>query len=261
MSNPVALKPGAIRALLIDDEPPARTVLRTLLGAHDSVEAVGEAGTLTAARELLKRPDYSLVFLDIQLRGGTGFDLVPHVRNGAAIVFVTAHDEHALRAFEVNALDYLLKPIKPERLAATLSRIGGAPAGESAALPARQLRADDTLYVRTDDGARFLPLPAIGAIQSCENYSELHLVSGERLLVRHTLKAWEDTLPRPPFARVHRQTIVNLAQLTRVEDDGGDAPLLHVHGLRAPVRASRREWSELRGLLPRENVSAVRARP
>ena len=246
------------RALIIDDEPPARTVLRLLLSAHPGVEIAGEAGTLRAARELLARPDYDIVFLDIQLRGGTGFDLVSEVRAGAAIVFVTAHDEHALRAFEVNALDYLLKPIKPERLAVSLHRVAAAPVAAPAALPPARLRADDTLYVRTDDGARFLPLAAIGAIHSCENYCELHLADGGKLLVRHTLKAWEDTLPAPPFARAHRQAIVNLTHLVRIEDDGADAPLLHLRGGRAPVRASRREWAELRLLLPRETGGAFR---
>ncbi|MSU23551.1 MAG: response regulator transcription factor [Opitutus sp.] len=245
------------RVLLIDDEPPARTVLRTLLAAHPGVTIAGEAGTLRVARDLLAQPDYDLVFLDIQLRGGTGFDLVPLVRPGAAIVFVTAHDEHALRAFEVNALDYLLKPIKPERLAACLGRVAAAPA-DPAALAAGRLRADDTLYVRTDDGARFLPLAAISAIQSCENYCELHFAAGGKLLVRHTLKSWEGTLPVPPFARAHRQTIVNLNQLQRIEEDGADAPLLHLAGLRAPVRASRREWTELRALLPRQSGDAFR---
>ena len=254
------------KALLIDDEPPARNVLRTLLAAHPAVEIVGEAGTLRAARELLARDDYTLVFLDIQLRGGTGFDLVSSVRPGAVVIFVTAHDEHALRAFEVNALDYLLKPIKPERLAASLARCATAasssrPPTDSGVLgtayPTR-LRSDDTVYVRTDHGARFLPLAEISAIQSCENYSELDLVSGEKLLVRHTLKSWEDSLPTPPFVRAHRQALVNLTCLVRIEEDDGDGALLHLTGLRAPLRASRREWAELRTVLPHENGRALR---
>ena len=245
-------------ALIIDDEPPARNVLRTLLAAHPGVTVVGEAGTVRAARELLARPDYALVFLDIQLRGGSGFDLVPLVRAGAAVIFVTAHDEHALRAFDINALDYLLKPVKPERLAASLVRLSAARATEAGGLPANRLQSDDTIYVRTDDGARFLPLAAICALLSCENYCELHLVSGEKLLVRHTLKAWEDALPAPPFARAHRQAIVNFNHLLRIEEDGADAPLLHLTGLRTPLRASRREWSALRVLLPRDRIGVFR---
>ena len=246
-------------ALLIDDEPPARAVMRALLASHPGVSIVGEAGTMRAARELLAKPGYSLVFLDIQLRGGSGFELVPLVRPGAAVVFVTAHDDHALRAFEVNALDYLLKPVKPERLAACLARVGMVRPVEAGALPSKRMLADDTIYVRTDDGARFLPLATISALLSCENYCEVHLAGGEKLMVRQTLKAWEDALPAPPFARAHRQAIVNFHQLLRIEDDGADAPLLHLAGLRAPLRASRREWAALRGLLPRDRMGAFRA--
>jgi two-component system LytT family response regulator len=245
-------------ALLIDDEPPARAVLRALLAKYPAVTIAGEAGTMRAARELLAKPGYSLVFLDIQLRGGSGFDLVPHVRPGAAVIFVTAHNEHALRAFEVKALDYLLKPVKPERLAASLARLGATRPTETGSLPAKRLLIDDTIYVRTEDGARFLPLAAISALLSNENYCELHLVSGDELLVRHTLKAWEDALPAPPFARAHRQAIVNFNHLMRIEEDGADAPLLHLTGLRAPLRASRREWAALRALLPRERIGAFR---
>jgi two-component system LytT family response regulator len=245
-------------ALTIDDEPPPRAVLRTLLAAHPSEQILGEAGTITKARELLARSDYTLVFLDIQLRGGSGFDLVPLVRHGARIVFVTAHDEHALRAFDANALDYLLKPVKPERLAATLTRLDGLRPAESGALPARGLKLADSVYVRTDDGARFFPLTAIALLRSCENDCEIHLASGETLLVRHTPKAWENVLPLPPFARAHRQALINLGHLMRVEEDGGDAPLLHLTGLREPLRASRREWPNLRTRLPRENGETVR---
>jgi two-component system LytT family response regulator len=248
-----------LNALIIDDETPARTVLRTLLASHPQVTITGEAETMRTARELLVQADYTVVFLDIQLRGGSGFDLVPFVRAGASIIFVTAHNEYALRAFDANALDYLLKPVKPERLAASLRRLTVKPNPDATDLPPNRLKLADTVYVRTDDGARFLPLPTIAAVMSCENYCELHLASGEKLLVRQTLKAWEDTLPAPPFVRAHRQAIINLNGLTRIEEDGGDAPLLHLGGLRAPLRASRREWVALREFLPRERVGVFRA--
>jgi len=244
-----------LRALLIDDEGIARDALRVLLGAHPDMKIAGTAATVGQARILLARDDYDLVFLDIQLRGGSGFDLAPHVRPAAHIIFVTAHDEHALRAFEVNALDYLLKPVRPERLAASLRRVIAA---SSEARPAARLRGDDTVFLKLDSGARFVPLADIGAILSCENYTEVLLGNGEKLLVRRSLKSWEDVLPAPPFARAHRQGLVNLGRLTRIEDDGGDAPLLHLRGLRVLVRASRREWVELREKFPRESGVAFR---
>src|SRR3954470_21637720 len=112
-----------LRALLIDDEPAARDDLRQMLAAHAEVSVAGEAGLMPAARTPLARQDYDLVFLDVQLRGGTGFDLAPHVREGAAIVFVTGFERFAVRAFEVNALDYIVKPVTAERLGTTLRRL------------------------------------------------------------------------------------------------------------------------------------------
>jgi len=233
------------RVLLIDDEPPARAFLREALAEHPQVEIVGEAGTLRAARDLLARPDYTLVFLDIQLRGGTGFDLVPAVRRGASVVFVTAHDEHALRAFEVNALDYLLKPIKPERLAQTLARAAGRERGGSTPVPAPgRLRADDTVYVRTDTGARFLPLAT-----TCDNYTEVTLADGARHFVRRTLASWVETLPPASFVRVHRHAIVHLAHLRRIDRVTDETTHLTVTGVKDPVRASFRYMPEVRARL------------
>ncbi|MBI5767298.1 MAG: response regulator [Verrucomicrobia bacterium] len=250
-----------IRALLIDDEAIARDALAALLRAHPEIVVVGAAATVGQAQEALTRTDYDVVFLDIQLRGGSGFDLVPRVRAGAEIVFVTAHDEYALRAFEVNALDYLLKPVHPERLARSVRRLGRR--SEGAAPPAEgagwsRLREDDTVFLKLDAGARFTRVADLVAVLSCENYTEVLLAGGEKLLVRRTLKAWEEALPRPPFARAHRQALVNLARLIRVEDDGGDGPLLHLAGLAAPLRASRREWPALRSMLPRQSGEAFR---
>jgi len=254
------VNPPTRRALLIDDEPPARAVLRDLLSAHPGVLVVGEAGRFADAQARLAHDDYDLVFLDIQLRGGTGFDLVPRVRAGARIVFVTAHDAHALRAFAVNALDYLVKPVEPARLADTVARAFGTPVPviDDARWRSQGWRANDTVFVRLDGGTRAVPLRDLVALGSNENYTELELASGERLLVRHTLKAWEDALPSPPFVRVHRQALVNLARLERVEHDDGGAPRLHLASGRAPVRIARREWPAVRALLPRAGVVAGR---
>jgi len=236
------------KALLIDDEPPACDILRTLLAEHPQVSVIGEAGTLGQARARLATPDYDLVFLDIQLRGGTGFDLVPHVRPEARIIFVTAYDQHAVRAFEVNALDYLLKPVAPERLARALARI------QHPADDARPdgLGPDDRVHLKLGAGnARFVRLSDIRLISSEENYTEVTVDGGEHFLVRKTMKAWEDLLPAGDFGRVHRQTIVNLAH-ARDLSRATDATLhLRLDGLPAPVAVSYRYASALRERLAR----------
>ncbi len=240
------------RVLLIDDEPPARATLRQLLSAHPEVVIVGEAGLIPQATTLLERSDYDLVFLDVQLRGGTGFDLAPLVREGARIIFVTGFDQHALRAFEINALDYILKPLQPERLAAALRRVTGAkpPAAETLtpALPA--LAPGDTAYVKTGPGTmRFVSLPAIVTIFSADNYSEVHVANGERILTRQTLAAWEALLPVSHFMRVHRSLIVNIARIDGIAHEGRDRTLLRLVDRREPVAARREEWPRLRARL------------
>ncbi|MEY2878525.1 MAG: two-component system, regulatory protein [Verrucomicrobiota bacterium] len=177
------------RILLIDDEPPARNFLRQALAEHPAVTIVGEAGTVTEARAQLARADYDLVLLDIQLRGGTGFDLVPSVRAGARIIFVTAYDQHALRAFAANALDYLLKPVDPARLAEALQRADAT--GEIASrAPWPALAPSDLVQVKIGAGTtRFIPLATIALITTADNYTELTLADGARHFVRRSLRS------------------------------------------------------------------------
>lgn len=229
-----------LRTLIIDDEPGARAEIRWLLSAHSGYVVVAEAATFTRGRTQLGKNDYDLVFLDVQLVGGNGFDLVPHVRQGAKVIFGTAFNEHALRAFEVNALDYLLKPVSTERFAASLARLGESPA-LTRTVPSRRpvLRADDTVLVHTESGDRFLALADISAIFSNENYSDLQLCSGERVLTRRTMKAWEEILPPAQFMRVHRQAVVNLACIEDHRRDSRETAELRVSGTLEPVPVSR----------------------
>lgn len=237
-----------MRALIIDDEPPARAALRGLLTAHPDVVLAGEADTVAAARTRLAEPDYDLVFLDIQLRGGTGFDLVPFVRPDARIIFVTAYDEHAVRAFEVNALDYLIKPARPQRLAEALRRLAlPAPEAPPTVPAAAALFPDDLVHVKIGNGTtRFVALADIAMIESNENYSEAHLADGTRLFVRRTMKSWEDTLPATHFVRVHRTAIINLSRYRGANRESYETTLLRIDGLAEPVRASFRHLPELR---------------
>ncbi len=234
-----------LRALLIDDEPPARADLRERLAAHANVVLMGEAGTLARARTLLARDDYDLVFLDIQLRGGSGFDLLPQVRAAARVIFVTAFDQHALRAFQVNALDYLLKPVAPARLAASLRRLDQFRAS-TAPFAGTALTPDDQILLKTDPAPRFVRVADICAIRADENYTEISLVGGARHLVRRTLASWEEQLPGTMFARAHRHALVNVAHIERTAPAGDETAWLHLTGLAGPMAASRRQWPALR---------------
>jgi len=261
MTAPAAPAPTPRHPLLIDDEPLARVELRRLLQTHAHIAIAGEAGTLIEAREILGRPGYDLVFLDVQLRGGTGFDLLASIAPGAQIVFVTAFDRYAVRAFDVNALDYLLKPVTAPRLALALQRLADIrTAPIAAAQPATaRLALDDRAFVKSGHATRFVPVAAIGAIKSCENYTELLLADGGKLLALRSLKAWEELLPEEHFVRIHRQALVNLAHVKKITRAGEDDVLFELTPPLAPLPASRRQLAELRhrfaaaglaGLLP-----------
>lgn len=236
-----------IPTLIIDDEPGARAEMRWLLSLHPGHPVVGEAETFADARELLARPGYRLVLLDIQLVGGNGFDLVPEILPEARIIFVTAFDEHALRAFEVNALDYLLKPVARDRFATALARISAGPTVTATGPRPAALALDDRLLLRLDSTrTRFVRLDDILIVTACENYTEVRLVSGEKLFVRMTMKKWEERLPSASFARAHRHLIVNLAHLERIERRSRATHDLHLAGLAEPLAASYRYIANLR---------------
>lgn len=236
-----------MRALIIDDEAPARAALRGVLRGRADVVVVGEADTIEGSTRRLGEGDYDLVFLDVHLRGGTGFDLVPFVRPEARIVFITASDQHAVRAFEVNALDYLIKPVRPQRLDDALRRVAGTGSVPRVPAAAPPLTPRDSVYLRIGNGtSRFVALEDLALVVSNENYSEAHLGDGTRLFVRRTMKAWEETLPPTHFVRVHRTAIINLARYRGADRQSYESTLLHVDGLAEPVRASFRYLPEVR---------------
>ncbi len=235
-----------MRTLIIDDEPAARDDLRRLLAAHREFQIIGEAGRLAEAEALLRTAEYSLVLLDVELRGGTGFELLPHVRPEARVIFVTAHSQYAVRAFEVNAVDYLIKPIAAARLDAALRRVEP----NSASPFAGTLAQSDLVYLRIGNGTtRFVPLADIAAVESDENYTVVLLAGGHRLMVRRTLKSWEEALPPAQFVRVHRATIINLARFRGSDRQSDETILLHLEGLVEPVRGSFRYLPDLRARL------------
>ena len=240
-----------MRTILIDDEAPARAALRGLLGDHPEIEIVGEADNISEATERLNNHDYELVFLDVHLRGGTGFDLVPFVRPEAKIIFVTGSEQHAIRAFEINALDYVTKPVRPERLATAVHRLlSPATASNPPVATAPELSSNDHVYVRTGTGkSRFVALLDIGAVVSNQNYSDILLTDGTKIMVRRTMKRWEESLPAEKFVRVHRSNIVNIAHYRGADQQSYETTLLHLEGIEEPVRASYRYLPELRAKL------------
>lgn len=236
-----------LRALLIEDNPIDRTVLKALLSRHDDVRIVGEAETVARAMMLAKSCEYDVVFLDVQLHDGSGFEVVSLLHAGAKVVFTTVRDDHALRAFEVNALDYLVKPVVRNRLAETLRRVRceidpavDVPKPEGAILAAK-----DPVLLRSGNLSRVATVSEITLIEAEENYTRVHLEDGMHLLVRRSLKSWEENLPAGQFMRVHRTMLVDLRRVEFCEKDGKGGGVLRVAGSKTPIPVSRQIWQEL----------------
>jgi two-component system LytT family response regulator len=198
--------------MIIDDEPPARRELRRLLAAFPWVEVVGEAGNVDRAAEMVAKLTPELLFLDIQMPGGSGFDLLARMEDVPQVIFTTAHDEHAVRAFKVDALDYLLKPIEPARLAEALARVRGTQA-------ARTPRPDavlEQIFVRDGERCWFVPLREVRLLSSEGNYIRLSWGKSQPLLGR-ALAALERRLDPSRFFRANRRQIINLDFIESVE--------------------------------------------
>ena len=205
-----------LRALLVDDEAPARSELRYLLGAHPEVEVVGEAASAAEALRLAAAVEYDVVFLDVEMPGLTGLEAARLVRERAGapeLVFVTAHERYAVDAFAVEAFDYLLKPVDPERLARVVERLQER--SREDARPVQKIP-----VVAGGGGTELIDYDAIHFVQADGDYSRVHTYD-RAYLCTHSLGELEDTLPSG-FARIHRSYLVNLSKVSAVKRAGPD---------------------------------------
>jgi len=227
-----------LRAIIVDDERLARADLRSMLAELENIEIAGEAENVGAAAEMIQQENPDLVFLDIQMPGESGFDLLARVDLRAHVVFVTAFDEYAIRAFEVNAVDYLLKPVNPDRLKVAIERVERREAASTA--NQHDLRYDDALLLTFNTHRKFIRVNSIVCIQSAADYTELLTSDGKKGLVRKTMSEWEERLPGEYFCRVHRTTIVNIDLIEAIEKKDADSYQICLKGIATPFPVSRR---------------------
>ncbi|RFC47189.1 MAG: two-component system [Verrucomicrobia bacterium] len=235
-----------MKALLIDDERLARNELRRLLAAFPDVEIVGEAANGKQARAQLTALAPDLIFLDVQMPGETGMELLESLEPPAPeVIFTTAYDEFAVKAFELNALDYLLKPVDPARLAAALEKLRaklGAPTAP--VVHQAKLAAEDKVFVREGDRCWFVEVRSIRLLESEGNYTRVHFDAAQPQLFR-SLNAMEERLDPKYFFRANRRQIINLAWIDKIEPWFSGGLLVHLKGA-AKVELSRRQAQEFR---------------
>lgn len=245
------MKP-ALRTLVVDDERLARKALRSLLAEHPEIVVVGEAANIPEAAALaaLERPH--LVLLDVQMPPATGFDLLPLLPSPApAVVFTTAHDAFAVRAFEVSAVDYLLKPISPERLADALERVrsGRHSASPFATTAPAALSGSDMLILQAGDRIRRVVLADIAAVVAEGHYTRVYLAKEPPMFIQRGISSWAAQLPAPGFLRVDRSLIVNLSRVLALDSHSRDEAQLTLAAAGAPLVLGRVASARLRASL------------
>jgi two-component system LytT family response regulator len=266
------LTPPRLRAVLVDDEPLARIHLATRLKAHPEIEVVGEADDVPSAVSLIssERPD--VIFLDIQMPKKNGFALLPKleaVEPHPSIVFVTAFDEYAIRAFEAHALDYLTKPVNPMRLAKTVARLMDlsnleaiSPSGGSSnniAEPqdtqkpttwgCEPLNVEDFVLLRYGSLSMLVKVREIIAIESQGDYTRITLAEDESILMKQTLSQWERQLPRELFCKASRSMILNKRSVENMVQKDKSSWELRLKKTTTPILLSNLESKRLRKAL------------
>jgi two-component system LytT family response regulator len=231
----------------VDDEALARQGMRQLLAEMPEIQVVGEAADADAATELIESAHPDAVFLDIRMPGSDGFALIRGIKNPPKVVFVTAYSEHAVRAFEVEAVDYLLKPVRAERLAEAIQRLRIAcsdAAGSAAEAP--RYHAGDRICLATPGRKVMVPLDQICALQADGDFTRFYIRGEKSLMICQTLGSYESMLPCPPFLRLDRSLIIHTDRVAKVEHPSRDTTRIELEGIPEPFTVGRKAWSTLR---------------
>ncbi len=230
------------RAIIIDDERLARNELKKLLLDYPQIEIIDEAANATEGIEKIELHNPDLIFLDIQMPGKTGFDLLQELDKAPHVIFTTAYDEYALKAFDVNALDYLMKPIEPKRLADAIQKLQQAEEKEIAAqhaLNRGMLKENDQVFVKDGERCWFVKLNEVRLFESVGNYAKVFF-SGNKPLILKSLNALEERLDEKVFFRANRKHIVNMRMIEKIEPYFNGGLLLEIQG-GEKVEVSRRQ--------------------
>ena len=195
------------KTVIIDDERLAREEVKRALKVHPEFEIIGEASHVDEAKELIERMLPELIFLDIHMPGKSGFDLLEELSSVPEVVFTTAYDQYAVKAFELNALDYLVKPLREERFAKTMEKVK-AELAKKVALNKAILPMDRKIFIKDGEKCFFIPLTEIHFIESLDNYARLYFGT-QKAMIKRSLNLLEEKLDPTVFFRVNRSQIIN----------------------------------------------------
>jgi two-component system LytT family response regulator len=241
-----------IRAIIIDDERLARNELKKLLLDFPEIEVIAEAANAAEGVERIDSLNPDLIFLDIQMPGKTGFDMLAELERAPNVIFTTAYDEYALKAFEVNALDYLLKPVEPKRLADALQKLqleeDKEPISDHAISVNRSiLNEHDQVFVKDGERCWFVKLSDIRLFESVGNYAKVYFGPNKPLILK-SLNALEERLDEKVFFRANRKHIVNLRLIEKIEPYFNGGLLLEMKG-GEKIEVSRRQTVKFKEMM------------
>lgn len=238
-----------MKAIIIDDERLARQELKSLLASYPEIEVVGEANNVETAIDSIKQLKPDVIFLDIQMPGKNGFELLEEISGVPEVVFVTAYDEYAIRAFEVNALDYLLKPVQSNRLAETVKKILNKEQSEKLEIKEQTLPLNDNDQVFVKDGEKcwFVKLSDVRLFESEGNYVRIYFDKNRPLILR-SLNNLDERLNNRTFFRASRKHIINLKWVESIESWFNGGLMVKLRG-GEQVEISRRQAAKLKDMM------------
>lgn len=236
-----------IKAVVVDDVESMRLVLRKLLGSFEKIQVVGEAADFDEARTMISEERPDLLFLDIDLNGLTSIDLLKTIGYQPMVIFITSHTDFAIKAFELNAVDYLLKPISLERLTKAIEKVTNK--WEDAEFTDdfnAKFTPDHIILLSFDNKMSFVRIKDINYIEAYGNYTKVNLADGKLSVTYNSIKNWDTKLPEDVFIQIHRSTIVNLYNVTKIEKWANDTGRLYLKGLDKPFEISRNYFFQIK---------------
>jgi len=233
-----------LTAVIIDDERLARVSLFKEISRFNEIDIIGEASSIQTGVKVIEKLNPDVLFLDIQLSDGSGFDLLDKVEYKGKIVFVTAFDEYATRAFEINALDYLMKPVSHERVEKVIKRLTEGSQHTIYNKPGG-FRYDDRIMIEQKKSIHFIKLDTLVCIKAERDYTSLTDCSGREYLVFENIGDWQKKLPDEHFARIHRNSIINFNYIEKAEKSGYTA-LIFLKNIAKPIPVSRGYYKLIR---------------
>ncbi len=237
-----------IKTVIIDDVESMRLVLKKLLSNFEKIQVIGEASDYDEAHDIINEEHPDLLFLDIDLNGLTSMDLLSKLNYNPMVIFITSHGDFAIRAFELNAVDYLLKPISLDRLSRAIEKVTNKWEDTENWDDDDNSRfgADHIILLGFDNKLSFIRVSEISFIEAYGNYTKVHLNDGRLSVTYNSIKNWEARLPEELFIQIHRSTIINLQNVSRIEKWANDTGRLFISGVTKPFEVSRNYFFQIK---------------